>query len=94
MTLRLVRLLVEVFEGALRSAEECRPPALPLQESLRECARNTIQVIRSSSSSTSTSSIIANTSGNDVITVSDALNAEIASGRFECLAKISSQLSV
>ena len=92
MTLRLVRLLVEVFEGALRSAEECRPPALPLQESLRECARNTIQVIRSSG--TSTSSIIANTSGNDVITVSDALNAEIASGRFECLAKISSQLSV
>jgi hypothetical protein len=99
LILCLVRFLAEVFEGALRASEDSTPPALPLQESLRECARNTIQVIRSSSSSSSSNSSISGsninsttiTTGNEVISVSDALNAELATGRYESLTKISNQ---
>jgi hypothetical protein len=97
LILCLVRFLAEVFEGALRASEDSTPPALPLQESLRECARNTIQVIRSSSSSSNSSISGSNinsttiTTGNEVISVSDALNAELATGRYESLTKISNQ---
>ena len=74
---QFVQLIAEVFESTLRATEECKPPALPLQESLRECARNTIQVIRTNSTTTGSVNV-----------VEGALLSVFASGRFDNFGRI------